>query len=378
MGASRKPASPATRASGTRPSDEPAPRPPKRPAAASDDDSDPWRTALDPALLRAVDAALAALPPGLSVGVALSAGADSAMLALHAARAARRRGLRLHCFHIHHGLQAGADDWLVRAHRLAGLLEADCHSRRVAVDVDGRGMEAAARDARYAALAELAAHVGVGHLLLAHHQDDQAETVLLRLLRGTGPLGLAAMRPVTERAGLVWIRPWLDQPRAAILDCARRFEALTGWRPVSDPSNADDRYARAALRAGLAPALDARWPAWRRTLARHAVQARELSDWVDEAAQSDWLGLDPSPDGREFSLAAWRALPAPRQAPALRCWLRGLGLRMPTEARLRAWLRQLREVHALGHDRAVRLRHEDVWIMVRRGRVLCVPKTQVE
>ncbi len=353
-------------------------RPSRRVASAPDGGRDPWRSALDPALLRALDAALAALPAGSAIGVALSAGADSAMLALHAAHAARRLGRRLHCFHIHHGLQAGADDWLAQAHRLAGLLGADCHSRRVAVDVDGRGMEAAARDARYAALAGLAAHAGIGHLLLAHHQDDQAETVLLRLLRGTGPLGLAAMRPVTERGGLVWVRPWLDQPRSAILDCARRFEALSGWRPVGDPSNDDGRYARAALRTGLAPVLDARWPAWRRTLARHAGQARELSDWVDEAARADWPGLDPSPDGREFSLAAWRALPAPRQAAALRHWLHALDLRMPTEARLRDWLRQLREVHALGHDRDLRLRHEDAWIVVRRGRVLCVPKTQVE
>lgn len=366
MGDSRKPADRTPR-SGKR-----------RFPAASGAAPDPWQPALDPALLHALDAALAARPGETAVGVALSAGADSAVLALHAAQAARRRGLRLHCFHIHHGLQAGADGWLIQAHRLAGLLGADCHSRRVAVAVDGRGMEAAARDARYAALAGLAAHAGVGHLLLAHHQDDQAETVLLRLLRGTGPLGLAAMRPVMERDGLVWSRPWLDQPRAAILDCARRFEALSGWKPVSDPSNGDARYARAALRTGLAPVLDARWPAWRETLARHARQARHLSDWVDEAVRDEWPALDPSADGRAFSLAAWRALPAPRQVAVLRHWLRALGLRMPTEARLQAWLRQLRGVHALGHDRAVRLGHEGVWILVRRGRVLCVPKTQVE
>jgi tRNA(Ile)-lysidine synthase len=350
----------------------------RKPARLVQQGGDPWGSALDPALRRALDAALAARPSGSIIGVALSAGADSAMLALHAASAARRLGLRLHCFHIHHGLQAEADDWRDHAHRLATLLGAECHSRRVAVGVDGRGMEAAARDVRYAALADLAAHAGAGHLLLAHHQDDQAETVLLRLLRGTGPLGLAAMRPVTERAGLVWIRPWLDQPRSAILDCARRFEALSGWRPVDDPSNADVRYARAALREGLAPVLDARWPAWRRTLARHAAQARDLSDWVAETARADWTGLDPGPDGRSFSLAAWRALPQTRQAPVLRHWLLGLGLRMPTEARLRAWLRSLREVHALGHDRDLRLLHEDVWIVVRRGRVLCVAKTRVE
>lgn len=366
MGVSRKPADRAPRFAK------------QRAIAAANALADPWQAALDPALLRALDAVLSAQPAQTAIGVALSAGADSAMLALHAAHVARRLGRRLHCFHIHHGLQAGADDWLIQAHRLAGLLGVGCHSRRVAVDVDGRGMEAAARDARYAGLAGLAAQAGVGCLLLAHHQDDQAETVLLRLLRGAGPLGLAAMRPVMERDGLVWVRPWLDQPRAAILDCARRFQSLSGWQPVSDPSNDDARYARAALRTSLAPLLDARWPAWRRSLARHARQARDLSDWVAAAAREDWSALEPSADGRAFSLAAWRALPAPRQVAVLRHWLQVLGLRMPTEARLRNWLRQLRGVHALGHDRAVQLRHEDIWIVVRRGRVLCVSKTQVE
>ena len=336
------------------------------------DPLDAWRPALDPALLGAVGAALATC--GGAIGVALSGGADSAMLALHAAYAARQNGQHLHCFHIHHGLQTDADDWLIRAHRLAALLHADCHSRRVTVAIEGRGMEAAARDARYAALADLAAHAGVGDLLLAHHQDDQAETVLLRLLRGAGPLGLAAMRPLSQRAGLRWIRPWLDQPRATILACAGRFQTLSGWQAVTDPSNADDRYARGALRTALAPVLDTHWPAWRRTLARHAGQAQSLSDWTHESALADWATLDPDPDGRGFSLAAWRALPATRQAPAVRHWLQRLGLRMPTEARLQAWLRQLRGVHALGHDRDVRLRHEDVWIVVRRGRVLCVTK----
>src|SRR5690606_36112663 len=136
-----------------------------------------------------------------------------------------------------------------------------------------------------------------------------------------------------------------------------RFQALSGWQPVSDPSNVDDRYARGALRDALAPVLDAHWPAWRRALARHAGQAQALADWAQSAAQEDWATLDPAADGRGFSLSAWRALPATRQAPVLRHWLQRLGLRMPTDARLQDWLRQLRGVHALGHDRAVRLRH---------------------
>ncbi|WP_345797279.1 tRNA lysidine(34) synthetase TilS [Castellaniella sp. MT123] len=337
--------------------------------------ADRWCATYDDDLLTAVRVALADVPAGAALGVALSAGADSAMLALHAARVAADTGRHLHCFHIHHGLQASADEWLNQAHRLAGLIGVSCHSRRVRVDAQGTGMEAAARAARYAALADLAAQAGVGHVLLAHHQDDQAETVLLRLLRGAGPLGLGAMAPVMRRDDLLYLRPWLDQPRSHILQAADRFAAISGWQPVHDPSNRDARYARGAVRADLAPVLDGRWPAWRRTLARHARQARELEQWALDAVREDWPRLDPDADGLGFSLASWRLLPASRQAPVLRFWLRSQGLRMPTEARLDAWLKQLREVHALGHDRQVRLRHESHWIVVQKGRVLLVPET---
>ncbi|MGB6008621.1 tRNA lysidine(34) synthetase TilS [Castellaniella sp.] len=346
-----------------------------------------WQAACDERLLAAVRGALTDAPAGAAIGVALSAGADSAMLALHAAVAAADAGRPLHCFHIHHGLQGAADRWQAQAHRLAGLLGASCHSRRVQVDArQGLGMEAAARSARYAALAALADRAGVGHVLLAHHQDDQAETVLLRLLRGSGPLGLAAMAAVARHNGVTYHRPWLEQPRSLILQAAQRFEALSAWRPVQDPSNQDPQYKRAAVRLDLAPVLDAHWPAWRRTLSRHARQARELAQRAQDAAREDWLRLDLRDGGASFSLSAWRLLPQAHQAPVLRFWLQERGLRMPTEARLDAWLKQLREVHALGHDRQVRLRHENHWILVQKGRVRLISgasdgnilKTQLE
>lgn len=348
--------------------------------------ADVWRSACDGHLLAAVRTALAGLPAGASVGVALSAGADSAMLALHAAVASADAGRPLHCFHIHHGLQAAADQWQAQAHALAGLLGVACHSRRVRVARQGDGMEAAARSARYAALAALAAHAGVEHILLAHHLDDQAETVLLRLLRGAGPLGLAAMSPAMQRQAMSYHRPWLEQPRDRILQVADRFAETSGWHAVQDPSNRDARYKRAAVRLDLVPVLDAHWPAWRRTLARHARQAGELAQGARDAATADWLQLDPQDGDDSFSLAAWRALPAARQAPVLRFWLQERGLRMPTEARLNAWLKQLREVHALGHDRQVRLRHEKHVIVVQKGRVRLISeatdgnilKTQLE
>src|SRR3546814_6597604 len=101
-------------------------------------------------------------------------------------------------------------------------------------------MESAARDMRYDALQELAVQADLHHILLAHHQNDQAETVLLRLLRGAGPIGLAAMAPVMQRQGLSYVRPWLEVDRALILQQAELFASLTGWVPVSDPSNADE------------------------------------------------------------------------------------------------------------------------------------------
>ncbi|MFA7436807.1 tRNA lysidine(34) synthetase TilS [Castellaniella sp.] len=325
--------------------------------------------ACDPSLLRDIDRALQPLPAGAPLGIALSAGPDSAMLAVHAAQVAHRQGRALHALHIHHGLQADASAWQQQAHDLASLLQISCHSRRVEVTSDGRGLEAAARAARYVALSELAAHAGIGHVLLAHHQDDQAETVLLRLLRGAGPEGLAAMAPVAEHYGLQWLRPWLGQPRSRILACVPLFATATHWHPVQDPSNRQIHYARGALRAELAPVLDRHWPAWRTTLGRHASQAQALRRWAAATSAQDLQTLDPDADGRGFSLAAWRALSAERQVAVLRYWLHAQGLRMPTAARLKDWLHQLRTVHALGHDRQVTLPHEGRTLKVLRGRV---------
>jgi len=330
-----------------------------------------WRSFGSAAMIQAVGDALAGLPesPG-RIAVGLSGGADSAMLAVHAALHARRHGIELHCFHVHHGLQAPADRWQAHAHDLAQSLELPCHSLTVSVDLGaGSGIESAARDARYKAFGQLAALAGVEHVLLAHHRNDQAETVLLRLLRGAGPTGLAAMAPVVRRGGLTYLRPWLDIERAAILEQARAFQKISAWEPVQDPTNADDRYTRAAVRERLAPELDRRWPGWQGALARHARQGAEVSEILDDVARQDFEGLDPGADGRDFSLAAWRLLSRPRQALVLRYWLAQLGQRMPTDARLQDLMRQMRGLHALGHDRQMRVRHGQASIRCAKGRV---------
>lgn len=307
----------------------------------------------------------------LRVAVALSGGADSAMLAVHAALTQPQlAGVELHCFHIHHGLQDTADRWRDHAHRLAAGLGMACHSLRVDVEQgSGKGVEGAAREARYAGLKRLADTTGVSHVLLAHHRDDQTETVLMRLLRGAGPTGLAAMAPLSRRDGLIYLRPWLDVDQATILAAANEYAALSGWVAVDDPTNLQDTYTRGALRQHLVPVLAERWPAWRSTLARHARQARDLAGLLDEIAAEDLARLEPDAARLQFSLGAWRLLGEQRQVLVLRHWLALHGLRAPTEARMRELCRQLRGLHALGHDRSMRMCHEGGWIICERGRV---------
>ncbi len=323
------------------------------------------------ALIQAISGAVAMLPePPEALAVALSGGVDSAMLAVHAASFARQHALPLHFFHIHHGLQDMAGQWSAHVHDLAQWLGVACHTLHVQVDLcNGDGMESAARDARYHAFTQLAGQTGVRHILLAHHRNDQAETVLLRLLRGAGPGGLAAMSPSMQRQGITYLRPWLDVDRSVILTLGRQFYDLSGWQAVHDSTNADDKYTRAAVRERLAPALNERWPGWQANLARHARLSAQAQQVLDEVAGQDFAALDPSSDSSDFSLKAWRELSPARQALVLRYWLAQLGQRMPTEARLQDLMRQLRGLHALGHDRHMRVKHGAVWIYAIKGRV---------
>lgn len=305
------------------------------------------------------------------VALAVSGGPDSAMMAVELALLAQQIGGQPHIFHIHHGLQASADQWREHVHDLAQLLGLPCHSMAVSVAADtGKGTEAAARDARYQAMRQLGDRLGVDHIFLAHHRDDQAETVLLRLLRGTGPTGLAAMAPVSSRNGLTFLRPWLNIPRAAVLQQMQCFFMASGWAPVYDPTNHDARYTRSAVRERLAPALNQRWRGWQAVLARHAQLAAQTAEILQEVAEADLQGLAPSADGYSFCLKRWRALSPARQAQALRYWLQQCGQRAPTEARLNDIVRQLRGLHALGHDRQMRVRHADAVIACRQGRVI--------
>lgn len=331
----------------------------------------PQAALCDPLLLQALHECCLQLPAfPTRVAVALSGGLDSASLALHLAVWASAHSIPVYSFHVHHGLQAVADQWQQHVGQLALQLGLHVAHQRVHVDLNqGLGMEASARDARYLAFQTMAQRAQLSHVFLAHHLDDQAETVLLRLLRGAGPEGLGAMRPVSERQGVLYLRPWLDVARSRLEPVGIALQQHLGWSPVQDLTNHADDYTRGALRERLTPQLNARWPSWQQVLGRHARLSQQHAVVLQEVAAQDLQTLQPSMKPYGFDLKAWRALSPERQALVLRHWLRAAGVNMPTEARLADWMRQLRSLHALGFDRQMQVKHGEHLLVCRQGRV---------
>ena len=314
------------------------------------------------------------------IAVALSGGPDSSALALAMDRWCRHHDHALYLFHIHHGLSESADAWQTQAQSLAEHLGRPMIVRRVDVDLQsGLGLEAAARQARYDAIHDIARANGVQTVVLGHHQQDQAETVLMRLFRGAGVQGLAAMAGRRRERGLDWVRPWLDVPRQDILDYLAVFTNRTGWLPVDDPSNADDRLARGTLRSQVIPAIESHWPAWRLTLVRHAKQSAQASRLLERYGQrllreiqvqdDEGVQADASLSASVLSLAKWREFVADEQVLVLRTWLSQAGMQMPTDKRLNELVRQLNGVHALGHDRALKWTQRDCEVRCIRGQL---------
>lgn len=212
-----------------------------------------------------------------SVLIGFSGGLDSSTLLACAARSEALRALPMAAVHVHHGLHSDADQWAEQAQSFAASCHVPLQVVRVHVDPRGMGIEAAARAARYQAFESLLAADGI--LLLAHHQQDQAETVLLRLLRGAGLDGVAAMRALRP-LGPAWLgRPWLDQPRASLQAAAR--ELSLSW--VEDPANSDQSMDRAWLRTDVWPTLLQRFPEGAARLARFAAHARTLQAVIHDA-----------------------------------------------------------------------------------------------
>jgi tRNA(Ile)-lysidine synthase len=267
--------------------------------------------------------------PDTALCVALSGGVDS--VTLLAGLAARRKGTRskgsrLRAVHVHHGLHPNADRWSKHCEKVAARLNVPLTVLRVKVARPrGASLEAAAREARYSAIAEVLEPGEV--LVTAHHEDDQLETVLLQLMRGAGVAGLAAMPEVApfERGRLV--RPLLTCSRAELEEWAR----AQGLSWVDDDTNADERLDRNYLRRRVLPAIRERWPSAASAAsrsARHAAEARRL---LDALALAD---VELAANGRELSVPRLRALNADRRRNAVRFWITRAGFVVPDTRRL--------------------------------------------
>jgi tRNA(Ile)-lysidine synthase len=298
--------------------------------------------------------------PHTTAAIALSGGRDSMTLLDAAAAVAPALHIELIACHVHHGLSSQADAWLDVCATACARHGVRFLARRVGVRARAReSLEAAARTARYEALAAMARESGARCVLLAHHQDDQAETLLLQLLRGGGPRGLAGM-PAAQRArGVTWLRPLLDLPRAAI----DAYVAARQLEYVEDDSNVATRFRRNALRKEVVPALREVSPGYPATLARAASHQADAAQLLNELAAQDAAGHC---DGATLDRAALAALAPHRARNLLRWFLHEQGLAPPSSARLAAMLAQLRDARA---DATVRLRHAGAEIGLFRDRI---------
>ncbi len=314
------------------------------------------------AVPRAVAAALAMhAPRGAHIVVALSGGRDSSVLLDALCRAGPAGGHAVSAAHVHHGLSPNADAWQRFCVELCAERGVPLASRAVTVPRTPRSsLEAEARRVRYTALADAAAALHGAVVALAHHRDDQAETLLLQLLRGAGPRGLAAMPALRrDQRGLAWFRPLLDVPRSAI----DAYAAARGLRWIDDESNVRPQHRRNAVRRTVMPALAALGGNVSATLARAAIHQAEAAQLADDLAAHDAPLAD---GGAALDRTGLAALPRHRARNVLRWFLRTRGLPPPSTAALAQMIAQL----CGARDEArVRLAHAGAQIGVHQGRI---------
>ena len=269
----------------------------------------------------------AGVTAGKHLCVALSGGVDSVVV-LHVLAVLReQRGLVLSAAYVDHGLSPNAGHWRAHCERLCAALRVPFTSLQVAVERNAPdGLEAAARKARHAALANVAAD----WMVFGHHQDDQAETVLFRLLRGTGVRGAAAMTAIEPGR----LRPLLGTRRVEIVAWAQTHDLA--W--VEDESNVDPKFARNFLRQDVLPRIATAFPSASLMLARAALNFREADELLAELATLDGVACG----GESLRLSALKTLSEPRLRNLLRARIHALGLDAPSRVRLVEAVRQMR------------------------------------
>ena len=307
------------------------------------------RSTTDSHLIQHLEGLLSPLiQPRQKLLAAFSGGLDSRVLLELLFRLKPVLKYELHAMHVHHGLSPNADQWVAFCAETCRAL--DVPIEIVHVDVlanNGQGTEAAARKARYAALKAAPADF----ILLAHHENDQAETVLLQMLRGAGAKGLAAMGKYD--AGNRYLRPLLDVSRAELLE----FANMKQLKWIEDESNADIGYDRNYCRHQILPVIERRFPAARSTLARSAMHLAEASKLMDELAAIDAVQYIKD---QKLDVKGLASLSEPRARNLLRWWLSSHQQEMPSAMRLQEMLQQLLNAKA---DAAIKIAVGDnIWL----------------
>ena len=289
--------------------------------------------------------------PPAQLAVAFSGGLDSTVL-LHATIKAHGKK-NVHAFHVHHGIQKEADQW--QAHCKAVARKLGCHfdTRNVKLNKQSN-VESQARNLRYQALSEMCEAHNIQDLLLAHHLDDQAETVLIQLMRGAGLPGLSAMPQVKSNELIHLWRPFLNMRRKDLEIYAKEHQ-LT-W--IEDPSNQDESYRRNAVRKSILPSLEKFQKGAIENLARSAKHLGEAQGLLNQLADID-LGLIETKEGlSKTNLIRLYKTSQARATNALRRWLSKNGLAYPSEERLTAWWSELMQARIAAqlqwsHDQCV-------------------------
>jgi tRNA(Ile)-lysidine synthase len=251
-----------------------------------------------------------------------SGGLDSTVL-LHALSMQDTLRCHIHAIHIHHGLSPSATEWAQHCQAVCERLGVAMTTYQVEIDASNN-IEAKARQARHAVFySKLSASDA---LLLAHHQDDQAETVLLNLMRGAGVDGLAAMQAIQPLVKGCVLRPLLHETRATLQAYAETY----GLSWVNDQSNQDEQFSRNFLRHRVMPLLKVKWPAALQNMARTAAHCQQAKLNLEALAEHDSVDIASN----QLDCNALNSLPRPRVVNILRVWISNNGFYLPSEANL--------------------------------------------
>jgi tRNA(Ile)-lysidine synthase len=296
--------------------------------------------------------------PGQKLLLAFSGGLDSRVLLELLVDLRSSIGFNLSAMHVHHGLSPNAGDWAKFCSDICAALNVPIEIAHVSVVKDGDlGLEAAARDARYKALL----NADADYILLAHHQDDQAETLLLQLLRGAGAKGLSSMAAQDRSKRL--LRPLLEVSRAELLAFAEQRSLQ--W--VTDESNDDISHDRNYCRHEIFPILEKRFPAAKQTLARSASHLAEAALLLDDLAQIDLAQGQKQQSQKQLDLTVLTSLPESRARNLLRWWLTINKQPLPSTIRLQEMLRQLLTAKADARVKITVNSAENVYLMRYQG-----------